>query len=300
MKRGAGVPARVRVIALGLCLGLGLGSSCTRTIELGSDQIAQATGGSAGASDSGGAAGIACVVATCRGSTPYACGNCDDDDLDGKVDAEDPECTGPCDDREDSLSVGIDSENAANCQEDCYFDRGRGPGNDGCRFSHRCDRLSMAPDYPPTGEAACVYDEATKLPGGSETCEELRTTQPASCNEICGPLTPNGCDCFGCCELPAGSGSYVWLGSNSSGGERCSFETLGDPTICRACTPVPSCLNRCEPCETCVGRPAPLPSCDETSGEPCAAVHSPCNQPTVGGCGDGSYCVTGCCIPEPR
>jgi hypothetical protein len=297
MTSSAGPTARHGQL-LGYALALGIAASCARTIEIGSDQIMQAVGGAAGSGDSGGAPGN-CEVAYCRGKKA-ACGNCDDDDGDGKVDAEDPECTGPCDDREDSLSVGIQSENAGGCQEDCYFDRGNGPGNDGCRFSHACDMRSVGPDYPPTGDPACVYDESTKVSGGSETCEELRTLQPESCAEICGPLTPNGCDCFGCCELPAGSGAYVWLGSSTNGVETCDQTKVDDPTACRRCTPVDACLNRCEPCETCVGRPAPLPSCDETMGAACPAGYDACGGTVGTDCDAASYCVTGCCIPEPR
>jgi len=35
------------------------------------------------------------------------CGNCIDDDGDGKIDARDPECTGVCDNTEDSFFLGI-------------------------------------------------------------------------------------------------------------------------------------------------------------------------------------------------
>jgi hypothetical protein len=263
--------------------------ACSRDIPLGSDQVALGGAGRAGGGAGGSSAAEAgtggdqpgtCTQAPCLGRV-YACGDCDDNDQDGLVDAADPECTGPCDNREDSLDVGLPGSGSEACQEDCFFDRGAGSGQDGCRFSHQCDPLSVAPDYPPTGDAACAYDESAKIPGTKQSCEELRAAQADSCAEICGPLTPNGCDCFGCCELPAGSGSYQWLAT-------------GLP-----CAPVPGCLNACEPCERCVGRPEPLASCGDPSTA-CPTGYPPCNPSAAALCKGTDYCITGCCIPEPR
>jgi len=292
------------LIALGLAASLS-GGGCARELTLGSDQVTNpvaagaaagsagvAGSGAAGSAGAGGSAGIAgsgnvsgaageapCVVSQCRGKT-YACGNCMDDDHDGLIDAEDPECTGPCDNLEESLAVGLPGESSAACQEDCYFDSGNGAGSEDCRYSLRCDRLAVAPDYPPSGDSSCSYDENAKIPGTSASCSELYDTQPAGCAETCGPLTPNGCDCFGCCELPAGSGSFLWLETSLP------------------CTPVPGCLNKCDPCEACVGRPEPLPSCTDTSGA-CTGYRT-CGGATEERCQPGAYCITGCCIPEPR
>jgi hypothetical protein len=298
------------------------GTTCSRDIPLGSDETsgASATGGSGGQPATGaggygatggtigiggesapeaGAAGTpehTCVPATCHGKT-YACGDCKDNDGDGKIDAEDPECTGPCDDREDSFDVGLPGSSADKCSEDCFFDNGNGAGNDGCRFSHQCDPLSVAPDYPPTGSAACGYDENAAIPGGG-TCSDLRAAQATSCGTVCGPLTPNGCDCFGCCELPAGSSHFVSLGSGSSG-TACTVDSLADPTACPPCTPVDSCMNTCDACESCVGRPDPLPSCMGGT-DACSGIFEPCDRSGPMLCPAGSYCITGCCVPEPR
>jgi hypothetical protein len=298
----------VRDLGLAL-LGTALAVSCARDIELGSDQVTSASGAgrtggasgtAAGAPDTGGAGGAtACEPASCRGKV-YACGNCDDDDDDGLIDADDPECTGPCDDLEQSLGVGLPGENSSGCQEDCYFDRGNGLGGGDCRFSHACDPVSVAPDYPPSGDATCAYDESTKLPGGNESCADLAAAQSDACTAECGPLTPNGCDCFGCCELPAGSGKHVWLGSSTNGAETCTSSTLGDASVCRPCTPAPSCFNDCKPCELCVGRPAPLPSCDSPTTSACDLGYRSCGRTTADFCPRGSFCITGCCIPEPR
>jgi hypothetical protein len=260
-----------------------------------------ATGGTAGVggSSEAGAAGApsTCVKATCHGMV-YACGDCLDNDHDGKIDAEDPECTGPCDDREDSFDVGLPGSNADKCSQDCFFDNGNGAGQDDCRFSHRCDMLSVAPDYPPTGSSSCAYDENAKIPGGNESCADLRTAQPAGCTKNCGPLTPNGCDCFGCCELPADSNHYVALGAGSSS-TPCTLDNLDDPAACPPCTPVGACLNDCTACEVCVGRPEPLASCTGDMGA-CSDVFQPCDSTGPMLCPEGSYCITGCCVPEPH
>jgi hypothetical protein len=75
-------------------------------------------------------------------------------------------------------------------------------------------------------------------------------------------LVPNGCDCFGCCELPAGGGRTVFLGSEPrNGAPRCSPATVSNPDSCRPCTQVTACLNTCERCEVCIGRPRPPADC---------------------------------------
>lgn len=304
--------------ALGACGALAV-PACSRDVELGADPPARGgdgsggraggssgragmagivvAGGSAGQSGESGAAeaGVAgCVPASCHGKT-YACGNCIDDDGDGKIDADDPECTGPCDDNEGSFDTGLPGGGADKCTEDCFFDNGNGAGNDGCRFSHRCDPLSVAPDYPPTGSASCSYDESASIPGGG-SCSDLRSAQAPSCAAACGPLTPNGCDCFGCCEIPAGSGRFVALGGGASA---CTSANLDDASACQPCTQVPSCLNACDDCESCVGRPAPLASCANTA-DACGGIFEPCSHAGGPLCPAGSYCITGCCVPEPR
>jgi hypothetical protein len=255
-------------------------------------------GGSGGSPTAeGGAAGAPeheCVPATCHGKT-YLCGDCMDNDGDGKIDADDPECTGPCDNREDSFDVGLPGSSADKCSQDCLFDNGNGAGNDGCRFSHQCDPLSVAPDYPPTGSSACAYDENATVPGGTGSCAELRAEQAASCTTVCGPLTPNGCDCFGCCELPSGSFHFVGLGPGAS---TCTIDNLDDPQACPPCTPVDSCMNHCDPCESCVGRLEPLASC--TGSPACPDALKQCDFGGSKLCPQGFYCITGCCVAEPR
>jgi len=261
--------------------------------------------GGAGASPTDGSSGNAgtaehpCEPASCQGKV-YSCGDCLDNDGDGAIDADDSQCLGPCDDTEDSFYLDLPGGSGGNCQQDCYFDRNSGSGNDDCRYSLSCDPLSVAPDYPPSGDEKCAYVESGSVPGLGASCAEVSTSQPQACLDACLPLTPNGCDCFGCCELPAGSDRFVWIGSSATSGTgTCTEDVLGDPSLCKPCTPVTSCFNACDPCEVCAGRPMPDASCGD-SVERCALGRPTCGQPGEEPCGSGSYCITGCCVPEPR
>jgi hypothetical protein len=290
--------------ALVACLGSSVFSACGRDLELGRDSLSAAAGspsGHAGAGNAGnagtatGGAGP-CQIRTCNSKT-YACGDCIDDDGDGLVDSADPECLGVCDNTEDSYYGGIPGQNSAPCKQDCYFDRDTGPGNDDCHWSHVCDPLSLAPSYPPSGEADCSYDLTASIPGTSVTCTGLRAAQSQVCQDSCLPLTPNGCDCFGCCELPAASRRYVWLGSTVGGVGSCDAAHLEDPELCRPCTPVPSCFNTCTACEICAGRTTPGPDCAEGTVAQCPLGVRPCGLVGQAECVAEEYCVTGCCVP---
>jgi hypothetical protein len=89
----------------------------------------------------------------------------------------------------------------------------------------------------------CGYDPATTLPGTSASCERLRTSQSDACRTACLPLTPVGCDCFGCCEYPKGTANFIWLGSLTGGESQCDSASLLDPSRCHPCTPVTGCKN---------------------------------------------------------
>ncbi|HYP74726.1 MAG TPA: hypothetical protein VER12_02150 [Polyangiaceae bacterium] len=235
---------------------------------------------------------------TCQGKR-YRCGDCIDNDGDQLADADDPECTGPCDDTEDSYYGGIPGGNNAPCRQDCYFDPDTGSGNDDCYWSHECDPLSLAPDYPPSGDARCAYQANATIPGSNSTCSGLIATQSSVCHDTCLPITPNGCDCFGCCELPAASNHFVWIGSAAQNVGTCDTAHVNDPTACRPCTQVPSCLNPCDACEVCVGRTAPSADCGSTDPGRCPPFVDACGQPGEPGCGPGFYCITGCCAASP-
>lgn len=287
------------VLALALVAVFG---ACDSTVDVGV-QRANASGGRGGAAGGGaGGASGAPSIRACHGHV-YQCGDGIDNDGDGLIDAQDPDCLGPCDNTEDSYYGGIPGQNNAPCHEDCYFDQDTGSGNDDCYWSQRCDPLSVAPDYPPSGDSACSYDANATIPGTSATCAQLYAQQSAQCLSYCLPLTPNGCDCFGCCELPAGSHHYVWIGSVNNGLGSCDAAHVNDPTKCLPCTPVPSCFKPCGKCQVCVGKPTLPSSCSSGgtggSSPQCPTGVEPCGQTGQAPCPANEYCITGCCEPGP-
>ena len=200
---------------------------------------------------------------------PCACSNGIDDDGDGLIDADDPECTGPTDDDEATFGTGIPGDNRDGAFQDCFFDGDSGHGNDGCQY-----------------RTGCLYGE---LP--PEECEVSEL-----CLERCRPAVPNGCDCFGCCTVHLEDGRTVDVLATST----CSVEDIDDPSACTPCTPHDDCSNTCGRCELCPGRTAddlpadcfeapdggtPPPSCEE---------HTPCDVPED--CEADEYCSLGCCL----
>jgi hypothetical protein len=111
---------------------------------------------------------------------------------------------------------------------------------------------------------------------------------PQGCLDFCVPLVPNGCDCFGCCEV---EGNFYYLNS----GPDCSLDNLKG---CNECTFFENCNNPCEPemCEICFGQDVDdlppecndMPVC-EMEGVPSCTDSSECAV--------GEFCQTGCCIP---
>jgi len=278
------------------------------------------SGGAGGSTSTytSGVGGAPTVTSACQGHI-YECGDIIDNDGDGLVDYQDPDCLGPCDNTEGSYYGGIPGQAGPACTVDCYFDQDSGSGNDDCHWNHQCDEHEQAPDYYPEHEegAACAYNPNANTPGTSASCDEMYETQSQLCYDYCGPLTPNGCDCFGCCELPAGGGNYVWLGSeDASGNGSCSLADVGDPTKCQPCKPVAACLNDCGPCEVCIGKPAPDPGCGPAGtggsagvggmgggGAPPAQCEEGVQSCGLSGqepCGSDFYCITGCCRPVPN
>jgi hypothetical protein len=250
-------------------------------------------------SSAGGTGGCGQAPSVCQGHI-YQCGDLVDNDGDGLIDSEDPECIGPCDNTEESYYGAIPGQSGSPCTADCYFDQDTGSGNDDCFWNHHCDPHEVPPNYYPEHQlvSACAYNPTTSIPGTAATCAALYAAQSHVCHDFCDPLTPNGCDCFGCCELPAGSGKYVWLGSED--GSRigsCTSDAAGDPAKCAPCEPVPSCLNPCDPCELCIGKRTVAPGCAET--EQCAPGIKPCGLPSQGCCPHGQYCISGCCQAGP-
>lgn len=263
-----------------------------------------AAGGAVGGGTAGGAVGGA-TSSTCGGHV-YECCDDEDNDDDGLIDAFDPDCTGPCDNTEDSLYPDLPGMTGAACQLDCFWDNGNGAGNDECYWDHHCDPLEVDPDYHPEGED-CAFDDTVDV--GPFTCDEAFAGQTQQCYDYCIPLVPNGCDCFGCCELPAESGNFVWLQSydeNKNG--TCTLDAVEDPELCQPCTVVPGCENPCGHCELCMGKTELPPDCygsDAGTGGSgggyiqCEPPLQPCGLPDQDPCPAGEYCITGCCRPVP-
>jgi hypothetical protein len=235
-----------------------------------------------------------CQITTCFGHV-YACGDCLDNDGDGLVDAQDPSCWGPCDNNETGWKAQIPGSGPSPCtQVDCYFDQDQGAGNDDCHWSLTCD---------PLDPYACNYDPRAVIPGTTWTCEEAASMQSPQCAAFCGPLVPNGCDCFGCCEISFAGQTYtVYLGSEGPQFDwegTCGPDTVADPSQCAPCTQVTACLNPCDPegCEICMGQTKPPEGCAQAGCplgvQPCLPEHQ------SGDCPDGMACITGCCTPFP-
>jgi hypothetical protein len=299
--------------------------SSSSTQSSGSASTGTAGGGMGGAGGNGDAGsgagtptstggGAPTAMAECQGHT-YACGDLVDNDKDGLLDSQDPDCLGPCDNTEDSYFGGIPGGSGPGCLQDCYWDSNSGSGDDECYWNHACDPLSVAPNYYPEWWYGnkCAYNKGANTPGTNLSCDQLLNNQPETCENICPQLTPNGCDCFGCCELPVGGGKFVWLGTeDGKGNGSCTVAGLDDPKKCAPCTPVKgACFNDCGKCELCVGKdtlPADcLPSgsgggggAGGAGGEQCPDGEQPCGLTGQEPCGAGFYCITGCCIAQPK
>jgi hypothetical protein len=273
--------------------GDGDGDACDGDGDTG-DGDGDAGDGDGDAGDGDGEPG-ACVITQCAGKV-YECGNCEDDDDDGKIDSADPNCWGPCDNNEGGFKGNIPGQGHSPCtSQDCYFDSNSGSGNDECYWNHSCDPSEPNP-------SKCNYNPNANLPGsGGLTCESAQQMQGDICLEICGPLVPNGCDCFGCCAINSGGQTYtVYLGTeDAQGNGSCSLDGVADPTKCAPCVQVDGCLNGCNPndCEICIGETELPEGCDEAG---CPGGIQSCD-PNLNStdCPQGMFCVTGCCYPQP-
>jgi hypothetical protein len=220
-------------------------------------------GGGGGGVDGGGGGGL-----DGGGTTLGACANGLDDDGDGLADGMDPECTGPLDDDEGSFATGIPGDNRDPMWQDCFFDGNSGAGDDMCRYRTECL----------TGE----------LPTDDPDCEISMM-----CLEFCADRTPNGCDCFGCCDvtLEDGSTTTVLIGAG------CSLATIEE---CDTCVKDDECLNECGTCELCPGRTAEdlPPECYDTpdGGTPMYVCEDGTTCMTDADCPMGDYCSLGCCL----
>jgi hypothetical protein len=208
------------------------------------------------------------------GDRPCACDNGQDDDGDGLIDGLDPECTGPFDDDESSFATGAPAAAGDHCR-DCFWDNNAGSGDDDCKYPSEC--LTGA---SPPGKGACSSCDVSK-----------------KCVDVCGARTPNGCDCFGCCELRRPDGSRVLVELR----ETCSLSKLDDAKACPRCTQSSSCRNDCGACELCPGRTAAELPAECSASVPDAGLAYTCDQGEQvcspdAPCPVGMYCQLGCCL----
>ncbi len=231
---------------------------------------------STGASDAGSADGSAGdATSAADGSIAFGttqCSNGVDDDGDGEVDGLDRECTGPADDDGGSFGTGIPGDNRDPDCQDCFFDGNSGSGDDGCRYATSC----LETGEPTSGSGACA------------TCDPNEACLENGCLDA----TPNGCDCFGCCEVHVGEEVI-----NVLIGGTCSIEQIEDTTVCPRCMPDDTCRNECGRCELCLGRtPADLPAdCTPDGGSSPYQCENGTTCAADVDCPSGESCQLGCC-----
>lgn len=227
---------------------------------------------------------------------PCACENCLDDDGDGRFDVgDDPECSSYLDDDEASFATALPGDNK-DCRQDCFFDGNSGGGGFDCQVPTAC-LVDVTAFNAQTGKSC------TAVPTNPAVTEDCQMS--AACVSACLPYVPNGCDCYGCCDVVGADGATYSI----LVGSPCDSKQLvgGDYGSCFRCTPDPSCGNPCGRCELCAGKTvadlppdcvvgadggvpdggAPTPACE--SGLACSGS-SPC--------ANGLVCLFGCCVPE--
>jgi hypothetical protein len=208
------------------------------------------------------------------GKRACACDDGLDNDGDGLIDGLDPECTGSFDD--DEASFGIGKSNKQTKCRDCFWDDNAGSGDDGCRYPEAC--LSGL------------------TPEGNGNCSSCTVSQ--MCKDSCGARAPNGCDCFGCCEVADPRGEHVFVELS----EGCALAQLDDLQACPRCVQNTACGNPCGRCELCLGkRPSDLPAdCapSHTGAPPYTCDEGQAVCVTSQDCAGTSYCQLGCCLPD--
>jgi hypothetical protein len=215
------------------------------------------------------------------GKKACACDDGEDDDGDGLFDGFDPECTGPFDDDEASFATGkMPGPPMGPACRGCFWNPKPGKAGDDCRYAAECLEGRAPPAPVMMGPEAC-------------TCEVSDT-----CKDTCLERTPNGCDCFGCCEVTRDDGSRVQVVL----GERCSLAKIDDPAACPPCVPSAACRNDCGTCELCPGRTRDeLPALCTGGASSEEAPQNACDEgnPVCGpdqACPHDYYCQLGCCL----
>jgi hypothetical protein len=264
----------VRSIWTSLCFAL---AACTHTTNFNTDDrfntddggeddggiadgaIEEDAGPSLGLSDAGGA--------LCGNDKHVcACSNGEDDDLDGKPDGLDNECTGAFDDDEGSFRVNNVRE-GKKCS-DCFFDGNPASGDDGCSVPTHC-RIDGTPG------------------NGGGMCKK-GCAATAECRERCVRITPNGCDCFGCCEVLSEGTPVPTLLVGT-----CNMDKIHEVEFCPPCQINTSCYNPCDACDLCPGK-----GLEDLPLAPCMnAVQCPNGRSCefASQCGASEYCSQGCC-----
>lgn len=243
-----------------------------------------------------------CYPALC-GTQSYQCGNCADDDSDGLIDSRDPDCLGPCHNDESSFDIGIQAAKGGNCDSlECYYDTNAGRGNDNCWSSFRCDPLDPYADLCDT-DLTCGNTAGWACGADPAQCP---ATQTNVCYTACQAITPNGCDCFGCCTvtLPGGTSTVdIFLGSEDSDATTlpCTLANANNRDACRLCTKNVSCGNVCGRCQLCLGKTELPADCFDGGTAPppelqCPGGQQPCGLAGQAECPGGFFCLTGCCI----
>lgn len=251
-------------------------------------------GGGDGGGGDGGGSGDAQLPVGCTGpdTTKPQCSNCIDDDGDGKIDDFDLQCTGPLDRLEDSFATGIPGDNMDAVNQDCFFDGNSGAGNDGCNIHVCCLLGAMTKQECMIGQNQ--YDPAQCPPPiGNVPLSQM-------CQDVCGALTPPGCDCFGCCQICNEANQCATVIINPNTSPNCTSGTITDPAACTPCTQVPSCGNTTcggSTCILCPGQDASdlPPECNMTTSCPAGvqscAMGETCPAQTY--CNDASKCCVG-------
>jgi hypothetical protein len=260
-------------------------------------ELAGGDGGSALRSD-GGVPADGGGVYRCE-PQPAQCSNCKDDDGDGLRDGDDPECISSDDDDEATFATGIAGDNVDAVKQDCFFDGNSGSGNDGCEL-HICCIVPTQACYaahgtPPPG--ACDNPDAREnCTPGVDCCGDLGAPEtPGWVN--CAAITPPGCDCFGCCtvcrdglckDIPLSAVNSAYFVCDSSA-DLPSCPECVKSTACHG----GGCVLSDDDCVLCPGQTAAdLPA--RCNGVPsCPLGVTPC---VDGGCPDGKFCSSGCCI----
>jgi hypothetical protein len=219
------------------------------------------------------------------GNKPCKCSDGKDNDRDELIDGLDPECTSRLDDDEESFAI-TGGKNPIHACEDCFWDGNASSEDDGCAYPAEC--RTEGPLAMPPGPPAMT-------PPGAMMCRSCEVAP--RCVDTCRSRTPNGCDCFGCCDITGEDGVTVSVILS----DECALKDVGDPMKCPRCVRNEACFNPCGPCEQCFGkREEDLPaSCSEggatdVPAHQCEEGYRTCSAQAP--CPEEFYCLLGCCM----